>query len=143
TLVAAYLIGSRGTPKHAVLLGLTVTLTHTLGVYALGLVTLLAARFIVPETLYPVITLASGVMVLAIGISLARARLSAAGNERGHHHHLHDDPDHHHDAHAQEGREPHAHEHGHHPHRHSHNHSHMPPERARDALLPKNLLILG
>ena len=40
TIVAAYMVGTRGTAWHAVLLGLTVTFTHTIGVFALGLVTL-------------------------------------------------------------------------------------------------------
>jgi len=34
TIVGAYLVGSRGTAKHAAFLGLTVTVTHTLGVFA-------------------------------------------------------------------------------------------------------------
>ena len=42
TVVGAYLVGSRGTARHAAFLGLTVTITHTLGVFALGLVTLFA-----------------------------------------------------------------------------------------------------
>ena len=37
TVVGAYLIGSRGTARHALFLGLTVTLVHTAGVFALGL----------------------------------------------------------------------------------------------------------
>ena len=41
--------GSRDTPRHALLLGLTVTTTHTLGVYALGLVTLFAAALYCPN----------------------------------------------------------------------------------------------
>ncbi|MBA3336308.1 MAG: high-affinity nickel-transporter, partial [Chloroflexia bacterium] len=53
TVVAAYLVGSRGTPRHALFLGATVTVTHTAGVLALGLITLFASRFILPEQLYP------------------------------------------------------------------------------------------
>ena len=53
-LVAGYLVGTRGRPRHAFVLGATVTVTHTAGVFALGLVTLLLSRFIVPEQLYPV-----------------------------------------------------------------------------------------
>src|SRR6266568_4638067 len=49
TLVAAYLVGSRGTPRHAVFLGLMVTFTHTISVFALGLVTLYLSRFVLPE----------------------------------------------------------------------------------------------
>src|SRR5207249_1923211 len=51
SIVAAYLVGQRGTSRHAVVLGLVVTVTHTLGVFGLGLVTLLLSQFIVPDTL--------------------------------------------------------------------------------------------
>ena len=53
TVVAAYLVGTGGTARHAGLLGLTVTLTHTVGVFALGAVTLYLSRYIVPEALTP------------------------------------------------------------------------------------------
>jgi nickel/cobalt transporter (NicO) family protein len=92
-IVAAYLVGSHGRPRHAVLLGLIVTATHTAGVFALGLVTLLLSRFIVPERLYPWLTVASGLLVVGIGaaVLLGRAR-HAHAHARGHdhHHHSHD-----------------------------------------------------
>ena len=53
-LVAGYLVGTKGTPRHAVLLGATVTVTHTVGVFALGLVTLVLSQFIVPDAALPV-----------------------------------------------------------------------------------------
>ncbi len=53
SIVAAYLIGQRGTVRHAAYLGGIVTVTHTAGVFALGAVTLLLSEFIVPEDLYP------------------------------------------------------------------------------------------
>src|SRR5437588_5260744 len=64
TIVTAYLVGQRGTPRHAALLGLIVTATHTVGVFALGAVTLVLSRFIVPEQLYPWLNFVSGVPVL-------------------------------------------------------------------------------
>lgn len=70
TLVGAYLIGSRGTARHALFLGFTVTVTHTIGVFALGFATLYASRFIVPERLFPVLSLISAVLVLGMGIVL-------------------------------------------------------------------------
>jgi ABC-type nickel/cobalt efflux system permease component RcnA len=85
TIVTAYLVGRRGTPRHAALLGLIVTVTHTIGVFALGLVTLLLSRFIVPEQLYPWLNLVSGLLVVGIGVSVLRSRL----RHRGHHHHHH------------------------------------------------------
>ncbi|HEV2593374.1 MAG TPA: sulfite exporter TauE/SafE family protein [Gaiellaceae bacterium] len=90
TIVAAYLVGKRGTAKDAALLGAIVTVTHTVGVFALGLVTLGLSQWIVPDRLYPWINLTAGVMVVSIGITVLRARFRHA-------HHHHHDHDHHHD----------------------------------------------
>jgi nickel/cobalt transporter (NicO) family protein len=122
TIVGAYLVGTRGTARHAIFLGLVVTTTHTLGVYALGLVTLGASRWIVPERLFPWLSAASGLLVLVIGASLASTRLSAALGVEHHHDHDHQ---HHHDGH-------------HHDHRHGH--SHLPPAAAPGW---RSLLALG
>jgi len=78
TVVGAYLVGSRGTARHAAFLGLTVTITHTMGVFALGLVTLLASQYVLPERLFPVLSLVSGGIVLVLGLSLFVRRLCAA-----------------------------------------------------------------
>lgn len=69
-LAAAYLIGTRATPKHAVMLGLTVTVTHTSSVFVMGLVTLFLSRFIVPEKLFPVLGLMSALIVIVMGASM-------------------------------------------------------------------------
>lgn len=79
TIVGAYLVGSRGTMKHALYLGLTTTITHTLGVFAFGLITLFAAQYIVPETLYPWMSLLSGLFVVGIGINLFLDRIKSSG----------------------------------------------------------------
>ena len=92
TIVTAYLVGQRGTPRHAALLGLVVTATHTVGVFALGAITLLLSRFIVPDQLYPWLNFVSGLLVVLIGASVLRARwrhnrAHAHGLEHHHHHH--------------------------------------------------------
>ncbi len=115
-LVAGYLVGTRGTPRHALALGATVTVTHTAGVFALGLVTLALSRFIVPEQLYPWLTLASGLLVVAVGAAVLRARLRGR-DEHGHGHHDH-----------------HEHEHGHHQYHHHHH---------DEALTSKGILGVG
>ena len=86
-IVTAYLVGQRGTPRHAALLGLIVTVTHTLGVFALGLVTLALSRFIVPDDLYPWLNLVAGLLVVGIGVSVLRARWRHRRHD--HHHHEH------------------------------------------------------
>jgi nickel/cobalt transporter (NicO) family protein len=87
-IVAAFLVGSRGTPRHAVLLGAVVTATHTAGVFALGLVTLALSEFIVPEKLYPWLNLVSALLVVGVGLSVLRLRLR---DRRKHHHEHHYD----------------------------------------------------
>ena len=94
TIVTAYLVGQRGTPRHAALLGLVVTATHTVGVFALGAITLLLSRFIVPDQLYPWLNFVSGLLVVLIGASVLRARWRhsrAHAHGRDHHHHHHED----------------------------------------------------
>jgi nickel/cobalt transporter (NicO) family protein len=96
TIVAAYLIGKRGTVRDAAALGAIVTVTHTIGVFALGLATLLLSQWIVPDTLYPWLNLVAGVSVVLIGVAVLRARsrewLHARSHAHGghHHHHHHD-----------------------------------------------------
>ena len=104
TIVAAYLVGSRGTAWHAVLLGLIVTASHTVGVFALGAITLYASRYIVPEQLYPWLGVFSGLTIAGLGGYMFLRRWN------GH------DLDH-----------SHSHSHGHsHSHDHTHPHSHTP-----------------
>jgi nickel/cobalt transporter (NicO) family protein len=87
TIITAYLVGQRGTPRHAALLGLIVTITHTIGVFSLGLVTLALSQFIVPDRLYPWLNLVSGLLVVGIGASVLRARWRLSRHHHHHHHH--------------------------------------------------------
>jgi nickel/cobalt transporter (NicO) family protein len=116
-MVAAYLVGTRGKPRHAVALGATVTVTHTIGVFALGVVTLALSQYILPEDLYPWLNLLSGLLVVVIGAGVLRSRARWA--KHGHHHHH--DHDHHHD-------------HGHH-HHHGHSHDHHGPTVTKRSLI--------
>jgi ABC-type nickel/cobalt efflux system permease component RcnA len=133
TIVAAYLVGSRGTARHALFLGLTTTLTHTAGVFALGFVTLFASRYILPEKLYPWLGLLSGLLVILIGVSLVWGRLSSLWGIAQHSHH---------------------HEHGHshgwlHDHSHDdthglgHTHTHVPSREDGGRVTWRSLLALG
>src|SRR5205823_8977062 len=92
TMVTAYLVGTRGTARHALALGATVTVTHTAGVFALGLVTLALSQYVLPEQLYPWLTLVSGLLVVIVGASVLRSRIRAARAQ----HHPHHDHDHYH-----------------------------------------------
>jgi ABC-type nickel/cobalt efflux system permease component RcnA len=93
-IVSAYLVGRRGTPRDAALLGLIVTVTHTIGVFALGLVTLALSQWIVPDRLYPWLNLTAGIAVVAVGLGVLRTRarewLHERAHRQGHHHRQHD-----------------------------------------------------
>ena len=137
TIVAAYLVGTRGTARHAIFLGLTTTITHTAGVFALGIVTLWISNYILPEQLYPWLQFISGALVVGIGLMLFRSRL--AGLLRGMTtEHVHDH-DHTHDHHDHEHDHDHAHDHDHGP----HGHSHLPPGSDGQPVTWRSLLAMG
>jgi ABC-type nickel/cobalt efflux system permease component RcnA len=121
-MVAAYLVGTRGTPRHALALGAIVTVTHTAGVFGLGLVALALSSAVLPENLLPWLELASGLLVLGVGAAVLRRhvrRRPSAAHGRHHHHH---------------------HDHEHHAHEHHHDgHGHLPPEH----ISSRGLLAMG
>jgi nickel/cobalt exporter len=98
TIVTAYLVGRRGRVRDAAVLGGIVTVTHTIGVFALGLVTLALSQWIVPDHLYPWLNAAAGLSVIGIGLAVLRTRVRDWRHERAHahhhhHHHRHDHRD--------------------------------------------------
>jgi ABC-type nickel/cobalt efflux system permease component RcnA len=114
TIVAAYLVGAKGTARHAVLLGSIVTLSHTAGVYFLGAVTLYAQKYIVPDQLYPFLGVVSGLIIAGMGLYLFLQRYAGKlvqGHTHGGHTHSHG---------------PFGHTHSHGPLEHSHSHDHLP-----------------
>ncbi len=125
-VVAAYLIGARGTARHAGILGLTVTLTHTAGVFVLGAVTLYLSRYILPEVLYPWLSVASGVLVVLIGLSLLYRRLESMPHDKQANH-----------THAQHAPGEHTHVH----HDHSQGHHHVPADGSK--ITWRGLIALG
>ena len=96
TIVAAYLVGSRGTLAHALLLGGTVTFTHTISVFLLGLGTLFLSQYVVPSRVFPILGTISGLAIVIIGASLLWKRARHARAHSHHHHHHHHDHYHHH-----------------------------------------------
>ncbi len=84
TIVASYLVGSHGSARHAILLGAIVTVSHTAGVFALGLITLYAAQYIVPDRLYPILGAISGFSVVAVGTLIFIRTLSGESGDHSH-----------------------------------------------------------
>lgn len=136
TLMAAYLVGSRGRASHAVGLGLAVSVSHTLGILVLTAVVVGAQGVISAETVIEAAPFVAAVTIVGVGLWMLvaeirrRARLGAATGH-GHAHgigHVHAAQEHRHDA---------AHEHSH----GGVTHSHVPP--ADGALGWRGLFALG
>jgi ABC-type nickel/cobalt efflux system permease component RcnA len=138
TIMAAYLVGGRGSSRQAVGLGLAVAVSHTLGVLALAGITLAASSVLPPERLYPILGVVSGALVVAIGASLlwSRLRVIRGGANADTHGHGHPRDQEHAHVHPHERGDGHAH-----PHQHEHDHPNVHP--AGDAISWRGLVALG
>lgn len=111
-MLAAYLVGSRGTPRQAVALGATVTVTHTGSVLLLGAAVLAAGHYVMPDLLVPGLKVVTGVVVLALGVRVLRRRVRGEGRGHAHghsHEHAHGHDDVHGDLHGHVHEEFHGH----------------------------------
>ncbi len=93
TLVAAYLVGERGTVWHALILGLMTTLTHTGAVFVLAVVFLISPP--AAGLIYYVQGLLGGLLITLLGLWLLFQRLFGRPDHihlggHSHHHHDHD-----------------------------------------------------
>ncbi len=120
TVMAAYLVARSGAASQALTLGLTVAVTHTLGVFVLGIV-VSASQSLAPQRLYPTLGAASGLLFAVVGFTLLRPALARwRTGEHGHSH----DHDHDHDHGPSHDHHDHGHSHDHHDHDHDHYHGH-------------------
>jgi ABC-type nickel/cobalt efflux system permease component RcnA len=123
TLMAAYLVGSRGTPAHAVGLGLSVSLSHTVGILVLAAVVVGAADVLPPDFVVRAAPVVAAVSIAVIGAWMLAREI---GRRRADRPHNHADSNVHEHAHA--AGVPHRHSHPHvHPHAHQHPHA-LEPE---------------
>ncbi len=97
SIIAAYLVGTQGTIKHAIFLGAAVTLAHTFGVFLLGIVALFASDYILPKQIYPYLSILSGTIVCVIGLAMLQKRIAPFLKQKNDHKNYHpDDHGHHH-----------------------------------------------
>jgi ABC-type nickel/cobalt efflux system permease component RcnA len=120
-MVAAYLVGEKGTVRDAIILGSIVTLTHVSSVVLLGIVALILSEFLLPQQLYPWFGVISGALIFIVGFwMLARRTLGNGDHSHSHEHH-------------------HSHSHDVHSHDQEHGHSHLP----KGKVTLSSLLLLG
>jgi nickel/cobalt transporter (NicO) family protein len=124
-MMAAFIIGTRGTYLQAITLALCVTLSHTAIVWILAWPASYGGAIWSSEEIMPYLNLISGMVILALAYWMLR-RLNRA---HGHHHHHHHEHSHHH-SHDHEHSHTHSHDHehsSHHGHEHGHSHEQTHP----------------
>ena len=136
TLMAAYLVGTRGSARHAIGLGAAVSVSHTAGILVLATIIVAATDVIAPDTVVRWAPVVAAVSILLIGgwmlLGEIRRRRAARAGHQGEHHHDH--------AH------PHSEDHGHvHPHVHGNEHGHPHPHghAAGSTITWRSLFVLG
>jgi nickel/cobalt exporter len=140
SIMGAYLVASRGGIRHAFLLGLVVTVTHTLVVFVLAIGALAHADRFASDQVTFWLEIVSGVLVLGVGVwmlltSFGMLRRSGHGHAHDHHGHA--------DAHAHSHGASHEHEHDHHAHDHVHGHDHAHHGHSHEVRLPEGKDPLG
>jgi len=124
TIAASYIVGVRGRPVDALVLGIFVTLSHTSGIILVAVLATAGSTWLIPQQVEAYLAVATGILVIGIGcwmlrtqmrlLTAARAQadsrrdrsevtVPAARNDRHGKEHLHTHP---HD------RGPHYHSHG-------------------------------
>ena len=106
SLIAAYMLGTKGRAIDGIILGLIVTFTHTFSVIILGIIAKVMAGSLTNEQLHTWLGLLSSLLILGVGLWMLRDRL----HKNGHTHHFHffcakDNHDHHHDHNASTNQE--------------------------------------
>ena len=128
TVMAAYIAGRQGSVRDAVLVGATVTGTHTGGVLLLGLALTLSTS-LAGESVLGWLGVSSGLLVAGVGAGLLISAIRHRGSSRGvfGHGHTHDydfGPGHSHGGHSHGGHSHGGHSQGGHSHGgHSHTHA--------------------
>jgi nickel/cobalt transporter (NicO) family protein len=148
TVVAAYLIGSRGKNLDAILLGLVVTFTHSFSIILLGIAAKYFSRYFTDQQLHGYLGIFASLTILILGIWLLKTRWRALHDPDGNHGHHHLFGGHHHRHHVQEAPDDEKfHEHAGADGtvtRHSHGHDHAQPgNREPGKLGLMGLIVLG
>jgi nickel/cobalt transporter (NicO) family protein len=127
TIAAAYIVGVRGRPVDALVLGIFVTLSHTSGIILVAILATLGSTWLVPQRVEAYLAVATGILVIGIGCWMLRSQMRLLPAPVAEHAHAH------------------AHAHGHGPHYHSHGWgvTHTHDIEAITQVRPKLAILLG
>ena len=102
TIAAAYLVGARGRPIDALVLGIFVTLSHTSGIVLVAVLATLGSAWFVPHRIEAYLAVMTGLLVIGIGLWLVRTQWNAMPKRLARHRHQHGDHPHEHGDHRHE-----------------------------------------
>ena len=125
TIAAAYIVGARGKPIDAVILGIFVTLSHVSGIVLVGVLASLGSTWLRPQRIEAYLAIAVGILVIVLGLWMLWTQRDLVALAMGEASEPGDATSRAADAHAREhGHDPAHHDH---PHSHAHDHGHHEP----------------
>ena len=75
TIAASYIVGVRGRPIGAFVLGLFVTLSHTSGIVLVAVVAALGSTWLIPQRVEAYLAVGTGCLVIGIGLRSEERRV--------------------------------------------------------------------
>jgi nickel/cobalt exporter len=123
TIAASYIVGVRGRPVDALVLGIFVTLSHTSGIILVAVLATAGSTWLIPQQVEAYLAVATGILVIGIGCWMLRTQMRLLTAARAQADSWKDrseviDPAARNDRHEKEHPHPHPHDRG--PHYHSH-----------------------
>src|SRR6185312_11203506 len=120
TIAAAYIVGARGKPIDAVILGIFVTLSHVSGIVLVGVLASFGSAWLRPQRIEAYLAVVVGILVIVLGLWMLWAQRDLVALAMGEARQPGDATSRAADAPARK----HGHDHAHHDHPHSHAHDH-------------------
>src|SRR6266851_2255666 len=75
TIAASYIVGVRGRPVDALVLGIFVTLSHTSGIVLVAVLATLGSTWLIPQRVEAYLAVGTGILVIGIGCWMLRTQM--------------------------------------------------------------------
>jgi len=151
TIAASYIVGVRGRPVDAIVLGIFVTLSHTSGIVLVAVLATLGSNWLIPQRVEAYLAVGTGILVIGIGCWMLRTQMRLLAAARAQEDTWEDrgevtnvrEPNAHNHRHQEDHAHPHPHDHGPHYHSHGWGLTHTHDIEAITQVRPKLVILLG
>ena len=151
TIAASYIVGVRGRPVDAIVLGIFVTLSHTSGIVLVAVLATLGSNWLIPQRVEAYLAVGTGILVIGIGCWILRTQMRLLAAARAQEDTWEDrgevtnvrEPNAHNHRHQEDHAHPHPHDHGPHYHSHGWGLTHTHDIEAITQVRPKLVILLG